>query len=104
MIRSNLNINNRALFLIKIILFYFILSLKCYSDNSDVSNSFVVLGQDKAIIKIKVLKFGGSSVANSQNISKVVQIVSNTAANSKVAVVVSAFGKTTNKLIQSKMI
>ncbi|CAM1371737.1 bifunctional aspartate kinase/homoserine dehydrogenase I [Tenacibaculum xiamenense] len=50
---------------------------------------------------MKVLKFGGSSVANSQNISKVVQIVSNTAANTKVAVVVSAFGKTTNKLIAS---
>ncbi|SEC78579.1 aspartate kinase [Tenacibaculum sp. MAR_2009_124] len=50
---------------------------------------------------MKVLKFGGSSVANSQNISKVVQIVSNTASTTKVAVVVSAFGKTTNKLIAS---
>ena len=52
MIRTNLN--NKLFFLIKIVLFYFILSLKCYSGNSDVSNSFVVLGQDKAIIKIKV--------------------------------------------------
>ncbi|CAM1355771.1 bifunctional aspartate kinase/homoserine dehydrogenase I [Tenacibaculum halocynthiae] len=50
---------------------------------------------------MKILKFGGSSVANSQNIAKVVQIVSNTAAKEKVAVVVSAFGKTTNKLIAS---
>ncbi|WP_435261901.1 bifunctional aspartate kinase/homoserine dehydrogenase I [Tenacibaculum sp. nBUS_03] len=50
---------------------------------------------------MKILKFGGSSVANSQNINKVVQIVSNTAAKEKVAVVVSAFGKTTNKLIAS---
>ncbi|WP_237275398.1 bifunctional aspartate kinase/homoserine dehydrogenase I [Tenacibaculum ovolyticum] len=50
---------------------------------------------------MKILKFGGSSVANSQNITKVVQIVSNTAAKEKVAVVVSAFGKTTNKLIAS---
>jgi aspartokinase/homoserine dehydrogenase 1 len=50
---------------------------------------------------MKVLKFGGSSVANSQNITKVVQIVSNAAIKEKVAIVVSAFGKTTNKLIAS---
>ena len=50
---------------------------------------------------MKVLKFGGSSVANSQNISKVVKIVSNTASKEKIIVVVSAFGKTTNKLIAS---
>ncbi len=50
---------------------------------------------------MKILKFGGSSVANSQNISKVIQIVSNIAATEKIAVVVSAFGKTTNKLIAS---
>ncbi|WBX72321.1 bifunctional aspartate kinase/homoserine dehydrogenase I [Tenacibaculum retecalamus] len=48
---------------------------------------------------MKVLKFGGSSVANSQNINKVLQIVTNTASKEKIAVVVSAFGKTTNKLI-----
>ncbi|MGG8497843.1 bifunctional aspartate kinase/homoserine dehydrogenase I [Tenacibaculum sp. TC6] len=50
---------------------------------------------------MKVLKFGGSSVANSQNINKVVQIVNNLAAQEQLAVVVSAFGKTTNKLIAS---
>lgn len=50
---------------------------------------------------MKILKFGGSSVANSQNISKVVQIIHNAASETKVAVVVSAFGKTTNKLISS---
>lgn len=48
---------------------------------------------------MKVLKFGGSSVANSQNIQRVVQIVQKVAAEEKVAVVVSAFGKTTNNLI-----
>ena len=52
MIGSNLNI--KIFFLIKIILFYFILSLKCYSDNLSANNSLVVLGSDKAIIKIKV--------------------------------------------------
>ncbi|MBE7647899.1 bifunctional aspartate kinase/homoserine dehydrogenase I [Tenacibaculum finnmarkense] len=48
---------------------------------------------------MKILKFGGSSVASSQNIQKVIQIVSAASAKEKVAVVVSAFGKTTNKLI-----
>jgi len=52
MIRSNLN--TKIFFLIKIILFYLILSLKCYSDNSKSNDSLVVLGLDKAIIKIKV--------------------------------------------------
>ena len=52
MIRSNLNI--KLFFLIKIILFYFILSIKCYSDNLNTSGGLVVLGSDKAIVKIKV--------------------------------------------------
>ena len=52
MIRSNLNI--KLFFLIKIISFYLILSIKCYSDDSSVSDSLVVLGSDKAIVKIKV--------------------------------------------------
>ena len=52
MIRSNLNI--KLFFLIKIILFYLILSLKCYSDNLEANNSLVVLGPDKATVKIKV--------------------------------------------------
>lgn len=48
---------------------------------------------------MKVLKFGGSSVANSENIKKVLDIVFNTSKSSKVAVVVSAFGKTTDNLL-----
>lgn len=50
---------------------------------------------------MNVLKFGGSSVANPQNIEKVVQIIANASINSPLIVVVSAFGKTTNKLIAS---
>lgn len=49
---------------------------------------------------MKVLKFGGSSVANSENIKKVLAIVEAESKNQKVAVVVSAFGKTTNALIE----
>ena len=52
MIRSNLNI--KIFFLIKIILFFTILSVKCYSDNSEKNDSLVVLGSDKAIVKIKI--------------------------------------------------
>ena len=48
---------------------------------------------------MKVLKFGGSSVANSENIKKVLDIVFNTSKSSKVAVIVSAFGKTTDNLL-----
>ena len=52
MIGSNLNI--KIFFLIKIILFFTVLSVKCYSDNSEKKDSLVVLGSDKAIVKIKV--------------------------------------------------
>ena len=52
MIRSNLNI--KSFFLIKIILIYLIFSLKSYSDNIDTNGSFVVLGSNKAPIKIKI--------------------------------------------------
>jgi aspartokinase/homoserine dehydrogenase 1 len=48
---------------------------------------------------MKVLKFGGSSVANSENIKKVLAIVAKASKNQKIIVVVSAFGKTTNKLL-----
>ncbi len=48
---------------------------------------------------MKVLKFGGSSVANSENIKQVLSIVKNTSKDNKVAVIVSAFGKTTNNLL-----
>ena len=49
---------------------------------------------------MKVLKFGGSSVANSKNIEKVLNIVANSSAEQSVVVVVSALGKTTNALIK----
>ncbi len=48
---------------------------------------------------MKVLKFGGSSVATSENIKKVLTIVDRASKNHKIAVVVSAFGKTTNNLL-----
>lgn len=48
---------------------------------------------------MKVLKFGGSSVANSKNIKQVLSIVSNISKEEKIAVIVSAFGKTTNNLL-----
>lgn len=48
---------------------------------------------------MKVLKFGGSSVANSENIKKVLAIVEKSSQESKIAVVVSAFGKTTDHLL-----
>jgi aspartokinase/homoserine dehydrogenase 1 len=48
---------------------------------------------------MKVLKFGGSSVANSENIKKVLAIVAHASQKNKVVVIVSAFGKTTDKLL-----
>ena len=52
MIRSNLNI--KIFFLIKIILFLTILSVKCYSDNLEKNDSLVVMGSDEAVVKIKI--------------------------------------------------
>ncbi len=52
MIRCNLY--NKIFFLIKIILFYLILSTKCYSDKEFPNNNWVVLGPDEATVKIKV--------------------------------------------------
>ncbi|WP_347174294.1 bifunctional aspartate kinase/homoserine dehydrogenase I [Polaribacter uvawellassae] len=49
---------------------------------------------------MKVLKFGGSSVANSQSIQKVLEIVSETSKSNTTIVVVSAFGKTTDNLLK----
>ena len=49
---------------------------------------------------MKVLKFGGSSVASSKNIQKVLAIVSKSSEEQDIVVVVSAFGKTTNGLIK----
>ncbi|MDC0177530.1 bifunctional aspartate kinase/homoserine dehydrogenase I [Polaribacter sp.] len=48
---------------------------------------------------MKVLKFGGSSVASSVKIKKVLAIVEAASKNEKIVVVVSAFGKTTDKLL-----
>jgi aspartokinase/homoserine dehydrogenase 1 len=50
---------------------------------------------------MKVLKFGGSSVASSQSIRKVLEIVKQTSKNDKTIVVVSAFGKTTDRLLKT---
>ena len=49
---------------------------------------------------MKVLKFGGSSVANAKNIKKVINILTSTSKEFRILVVVSAFGKTTNALIE----
>jgi len=45
-----------------------------------------------------VLKFGGSSVADSERLDKVANIIKSHTANDRVTVVVSAFGNTTNLL------
>ena len=50
---------------------------------------------------MKVLKFGGSSVANASTINKVISIVKENAYNQKVWVVVSAFGGVTDLLIEA---
>ena len=49
---------------------------------------------------MKVLKFGGSSVANHQNIKQVLQVVEQASQEEKVLVIVSAFGKTTDNLLK----
>ncbi|MAB49212.1 MAG: bifunctional aspartate kinase/homoserine dehydrogenase I [Flavobacteriaceae bacterium] len=50
---------------------------------------------------MKVLKFGGTSVANAENISKVIKILENESKKYKIAVVVSALGDTTDMLIEA---
>ncbi|MFN7603313.1 MAG: aspartate kinase, partial [Bacteroidota bacterium] len=49
---------------------------------------------------MKVLKFGGSSVANPERIKAIVQIVKPRLAQEKIAIVFSAFGGVTDTLIQ----
>lgn len=49
---------------------------------------------------MKVLKFGGSSVATADNINLVVSIIKETIGNDKVVIVVSAMGGITDTLIQ----
>ncbi|MBO7623499.1 MAG: hypothetical protein J6S64_05635, partial [Bacteroidales bacterium] len=48
---------------------------------------------------MQVLKFGGSSVANANNISKVVEIVSKAVERDRTIMVVSAISKCTDTLI-----
>lgn len=48
---------------------------------------------------MRVLKFGGTSVANAQNIKLVLDIVIKKAAQEKLIVVVSAFTKVTDLLV-----
>jgi aspartokinase/homoserine dehydrogenase 1 len=50
---------------------------------------------------MKVLKFGGSSVASSENINKVIKIAKESSLNSNIAVVVSAFGGVTDLLLKA---
>lgn len=50
---------------------------------------------------MKVLKFGGSSVASSENIHKVISIVKESSYKNKVAVVVSALGGVTDLLLEA---
>ncbi len=50
---------------------------------------------------MNVLKFGGTSVANAQNINQVIDIISKASQDKKIAVVVSAFGNTTNMLLKT---
>src|SRR5689334_22893632 len=49
---------------------------------------------------MKVLKFGGSSVANADNISKVISIVGASASTEQTVIVVSALGGITDSLLQ----
>ena len=49
---------------------------------------------------MKVLKFGGSSVANSNTIQQVLKIVQQSSKSTTTIVVVSAFGKTTDNLLK----
>ena len=49
---------------------------------------------------MKVLKFGGSSVGNAENIEKVVEIVRDASEKSACAVVLSAMQGTTDALIE----
>jgi len=50
---------------------------------------------------MKVLKFGGSSVATSENINKAISIVKDSAYNTQVIVVVSALGGITDVLLEA---
>ena len=53
------------------------------------------------LMQMKVLKFGGSSVASSENINKVIEIVKDSSLQTNVAVVVSALGGVTDLLLKA---
>ena len=50
---------------------------------------------------MNIFKFGGTSVANSKNILKVIDIVKNNSIDSPIIVIVSALGGTTDILLNS---
>lgn len=50
---------------------------------------------------MKVLKFGGTSVGSAENINKVISILEQQSANSRIAVVVSAVGGITDQLLEA---
>ncbi len=50
---------------------------------------------------MKVLKFGGTSVGSAKNIQKVIEIVNNQSKSNNIAVVVSAVGGVTDKLLEA---
>ena len=50
---------------------------------------------------MKVLKFGGTSVGSSKNIKKVIEILKKSSEAQQIAVVVSAVGGITDKLIKA---
>lgn len=53
---------------------------------------------------MQVLKFGGSSVANGQNINKVIQIITEKKNSGRIIVVVSALGGITDKLLKASQL
>lgn len=54
----------------------------------------------KLLNKMRVIKFGGTSVQNATNINKAIAIIREKMTDDKLLVVVSAFGGITNKLIE----
>ena len=52
MIKNNLI--TKTFFLIQIVLFYLILTIKCYADSQATYNNLVVLGSNNASVKIKI--------------------------------------------------
>ena len=47
-------LNLKIFFFLKIVFFYLILSIKCYSDSTEKNDNLIVLGEDAAIVKIKI--------------------------------------------------